>query len=777
MERNNQQVQEIIAWRESLTLMNDNHFFELIRMYLGEIKTPYNKQKLLEELSAFLRKGENVQNILKLLSPNDILILSAVKYLAKPTQEKLSHFFMADFTFADLYERLLNLEERLLIYRKIENRKSFFAITPQLKAHLEPFLSFSALLPNFAEENAKKSAASENTSPNSPEPFRQAKNILPQPTSMLLASIFSFFFHEDDLCKADGTFKKRCTTLLNSTFSFTATKEGFAFFMLLFEGLKNLQLIRQNLTEISCRLLRWENFCRLDDFSQICYVVAASCGACSPAVLQRNAQLIMTILMQIPDEGFSRRVLNRSVVLNRENAQEDGDVVLKKSRLAELLQEPAKNTGGITSSTESEISAARIVEQLTKSGLLIEENGAWICSPLVENYKKSFCNSATAGFGGAGNFIQGASLQSAKPALTIDADFSACILNTPSLAQLLPLMRFLKIENYDAVPHFEISKKSCSRAFDSGFNAATIKTQIEDCASHKISQSLDFSLNQWFENYSSAFLYRGYVLKAASEKKVFIENNEKLKPYINAVLGDGIYLLDFFDDEEAKKIIGESGLDFVGAIKTVNSDTPGKSFARLSPKAQNQPAENARPMRNSLSSNRAHETNSIYAPYAPSPIEKKAEPGGSGTNQVQAVCTKEERDEVLQGFLEAIENSDFSAEQKDGLVLRVKRKIVVNPSQLRAESVRFERVEASGMDYSGKVHVIEHAISSGSLIELLYDGMVQPIVGEPLNIEKANGDAIIHLRIAPTNEEKTYSVSKANLVKRIRGSIFKIPEY
>ncbi len=741
MERNNQQVQEIIAWRESLTLMNDNHFFELIRMYLGEIKTPYNKQKLLEELSAFLRRPENVQNILKLLSPNDILILSAVKYLARPTQEKLSHFFMADFTFADLYERILNLEERLLIYRKIENRKSYFAITPQLKAHLEPFLSFSSLLPDFAEENAKKTAAPGTA--NLPE---KTPDALPQPTSMLLAAIFSFFFHEEDLCKADGTFKKRCTSLLNAAFSFTATKEGFAYFMLLFEGLKNLQLIRQNLSEISCRLMRWENFCKLDDFSQICYVVAASCGPCSPAVLQRNAQLIMTILLQIPAEGFSKRVLNRSVVLNRENAQEEGDIVLKKSRLAELLMEPAKNPGGSAASTENEISAVKIVEQITKSGLLTEENGAWVCSPLVENYKK------TCGFAAAAD-------TSPKPALTIDADFSACILNMPGLADLLPLMRFLKIENFDAVPHFEISKKTCGRAFDSGLDAGTIKAQIEECASHRISQSLDFSLNQWFENYNSAFLYRGYVLKAASEKKVFIENNEKLKPYINAVLGEGIYLLDFFDDEEAKKIIEESGLDFVGAIKTVSSDTPGKSFAKLSPKGQ------------ALHAQTAKTSAQIFANSA-----ETAKSGNEG-NQEQTVCTKKERDEVLQGFLDAIEGADFSAEQKDGLALRVKRKIVVNPSQLRAESVRFERVEASGMDYSGKVHVIEHAISNGSLIELLYDGMSQPIVGEPLSLEKTNGDAIIHLRLVPSSEEKTYSVSKANLVKRIRGSIFKMTEF
>ena len=62
-------VEDIISWRESLSLLPDNHFFDIIRIYLGEIKTPYNKQKLIEELSAFLRKDSNKQNIIRLITP------------------------------------------------------------------------------------------------------------------------------------------------------------------------------------------------------------------------------------------------------------------------------------------------------------------------------------------------------------------------------------------------------------------------------------------------------------------------------------------------------------------------------------------------------------------------------------------------------------------------------------------------------------------------------------------------------------------------------------
>ena len=58
-------VQRIIDWRESIAVLPDSHFFEIIRMYLGEVKTPFNKQKLIEELGGFMfaEKNERLLNL------------------------------------------------------------------------------------------------------------------------------------------------------------------------------------------------------------------------------------------------------------------------------------------------------------------------------------------------------------------------------------------------------------------------------------------------------------------------------------------------------------------------------------------------------------------------------------------------------------------------------------------------------------------------------------------------------------------------------------------
>ena len=225
----NPQVQKIIEWRETLSGMENQQFFSLIHLYLGEVKTPYNKQNLIEQLSSFLRKEENQNLIFNLLSENDILILNAIYFISDVTQEKLSSFFSGTFNFATLYENLINLEERLLIYKKIdlENKITYYKINPILEKKLSLVLKISTLLPN---------PISDVTSPN----FINSKNF--QITPLLLSAIYSLVNLNPDLCKLDGNFKKK----FESNFSkfFPALPDS-KFVIQIINPLKNLSLLTQ----------------------------------------------------------------------------------------------------------------------------------------------------------------------------------------------------------------------------------------------------------------------------------------------------------------------------------------------------------------------------------------------------------------------------------------------------------------------------------------------------------------------------------------------------
>ena len=54
-------------FKSTLLTLGDDAFFELIRNYLGPIKTPFNKHDLIAQLMAFLRRDEIQDRIVSLI--------------------------------------------------------------------------------------------------------------------------------------------------------------------------------------------------------------------------------------------------------------------------------------------------------------------------------------------------------------------------------------------------------------------------------------------------------------------------------------------------------------------------------------------------------------------------------------------------------------------------------------------------------------------------------------------------------------------------------------
>lgn len=284
-------VQRIIDWRESFITLPDNHFFELIRMYLGEIHSPFNKQKLIEQLGAFLRKEENRRTIINLLSESDILILAAVYYIPNATTEKLSNFFDKTINFAKLYERLLNLEERLLIYRHGDKntRKTLISLNPMLEDEILPLLSKKILLPLPVLETRNEEV------PLSLTPEK-------------LAAFINFVCTNPGLCKADGTIKKRDCEKLEEIFgSGTAPV-----FQHIFTAFINLSLVKENLNGYEIDGSRLKSFAGLDEKLQYAYLCVAGIGRFSRTALMSQAKLLLETANSLPATGFARTCVLRT---------------------------------------------------------------------------------------------------------------------------------------------------------------------------------------------------------------------------------------------------------------------------------------------------------------------------------------------------------------------------------------------------------------------------------------------------------------------------------
>lgn len=709
----NNHVQKVLAWRESMTVMSDNLFFELMRMYLGEIKTPYNKQKLIEELSSFLRKDENKRNLIKLLSDTDLQIINAVYFIPEATQEKLNAFFPSIFSFAALYERLLNLQERLIIFSHLDKTgtKQIIEVNPLLEESLKPFLNLSNLLPKA--EYAERTDMQQ-----------------PGLTPLLIASFLSFIASNPDVCKTDGSFKKRALISLEKIFS-----ENMEILNYLIKACINLSLVKEQEKGFFIDFNRCKAFAALDEYTQYAYLCVAACGRFSREGFNKQAQLLLNAAASILPEGYSESIVIRSgILILAAKPSEDAISASRFSRMIENSRTVKENQAGTNDKTVNPLE--RLLEPAAAFGIFS-----------VQGKTASGERIFTAGARFTANAIP--QNENNADTLRINAGFSITIMPGLSLARLLPLIKFMDIEQFDSVATFEITRKSVFRALDDGLTAKTIFAELKKNTPFDLPQNLTVSIDEWDHSYSSATLYSGFILKVDSTNKMLTAQNPLLSPHIKKTLSDGIFLLDVKNADEAQELIKKCGIDFIGRVKTVEDAPPQVSFPNLA---------KGRPM------------------FSQDLVADKTD----SSEKTFSRGTEEDRASFLVKLRAELTGMNLDAEQKEGLDLRIRRKIILTSEQLRSDSVRLEKTEASGMDFIGKIRIVERALSTGCMIEIgmnqklipgVHDVVPPRILGMPLSIEKYGNDTTVRLRIEPEQIEKIFSIGQADFVKRIRGSI------
>ncbi len=683
-------LQALATWKESLFRLNENKFLNIVRLYVGLIKTPYNKERLVSDLVSFLYKEEHKQTIINLLSNRDILFLSAVYFLQNVTNDTLLSFFNGEFTAFYLYDYIDNLEERLLLYRYFDERskKEYLAINPLLQTQIESLLSISTLLP-FAKK----------------EKEINEEDIKIELTTSLFGAWYAFVSQNPDACRADGSFKKKTLAILETSFYGIDTD----FLQSLNTSLVHLGLFFHDGPNLCISENKWKSFCALDYEMQRIYICIASFRRFPRETLLKYAQFLKALIDNVPQEGFIKDTLYRLSFLLKTGQKEEK----KESFFANVL----KKAQGI-STEEDTFSEQALIDKMVYFGLLKiigkdREEQDILCANNIQ--QEEIYNIPETN-------------EEAKPFITITAGFSVTFLTKVSLETMLSLVCCMNLTSYDTVCCFEITRASCMRGFDKGEGSKSLLNKLEKATGKPLAQNLTFSINEWYETYNSASLYHGYVLQVAQEKIIQIENSSILSPRIKKTLAPGVYLFDFETREEILEAIEKSTLDFIGLPKNDLKETTLVSFSTLPQKCG-----------------------------------------------IKFIYTSEEKThddistEHLQKMKKDLENLDISVEQKEGLLERIDRKLILTSKQLVGETVRTEKTEAGGIDFMGKIQVIEQAIASSNMIEITNPN--GSYVGRPLKIEKKEGDASI---VVGLEDSKTITllIGQARNVRRFRQPLF-----
>lgn len=690
-----------------MATLNDERFFEIMRVYIGEIHTPYNKDKLIEQLSSILRREHNRERILSYLNDFDIEMLTVIQSVEKVTKEKLTEFFSNEYPLSEIYSELLNLAERLLVYTyKDETETAYIELNPLLEDLITPYLDIEKLLP---------------------EPVYSERNFnLQEPLSTsVIAGFVAYIYENPEMCKNNTDLKKKDLERLSEIFPGTAEC-----LPLLLKGLINLKLVKQTEKALCVDESRLEIFAENSELEQYAFLSVAAAARLGREGLRTQTQLLLDVAASLPEQGLSRSsILRMAFLISSRKA--DAEAAPVQGRFSRILE------AHMNRSAPSEYSGQlvdQIIDNAAAFGIFVQsgktETGEPVFVPGQPITKKEVPVSD----------------ELRSSALNVNAGTSIAIMPGLPLSNLLPLIQFMNIKSCNIVSEYEITRKSISRAFDRGAFKDQILKRISSYTPYKIPQSLEMIIDEWQNSYSSAAIYRGYVLKVDEKTERVIENNPRITPFINMKLAPGIFLLNIPLEQDADEFIKSSGIDFMGSVKTavqekenINYPVLGKGKKLFSKKTEENPA----------------------------------------FKKLKEFRQKEEG--FKESLLKKLEGLKLTKQQLEGLTNRINRRVILTEEQLNPETVRVEILEADGINFTGKIRLLESAIQNGDSIEFSIpnekdSSRIEKILGLPLMLAKQTGDSLVKLAInngGDSCEIRFYSVSRATHIKIIRTSLFK----
>ena len=698
----NPKAQRIIRWRETLSTMNDDRFFEIMRIYLGEIKLPYNKDTLIEQLSSIFRKEQNKETILTYLSEFDIKLITAISSVKNCTQEKLTDFFKSEYSISQIYSEILNLTERLIIYTYFDSeiQKNVIALNPLLEETLSSVMNIRILLPEPvpAEHNFDS-------------PFTMS------PT--FIAGFLSYIYENPSMCKNNASLKKRDMEKIEEIFPGKAKCIQF-----LLNAFINLGLVKLGEKDLTVDDAKFASFSNLSEIHQLAFLSVASAARLGRSGLQSQVQLLLDTIASIPQSGFSKSSALHSAFLisNKTEDITNTPVQGRFSRLIETHRQTSQDeySGNMMDPIFDAALEFGLVNSTGKT-----ERGENILIPGIVFQNQNNIN------------------QDKKGILNINAGTSIVILPGLSLKELLPLVQFMNIVSCNTVVEFEISRKSISRAFDKNLTTGDILAQLEKFSAYKIPQNLEMNIEEWHKSYSSAVLYKGYVLKVDEKTERIIENNPKIKPFINLKLAAGIFLLNIPSEMDVEEFISVSGIELMGSVKSAKNETDSVAFPLV------------RNGTNFLSGKNFSEVDYDFI----------------NANKLKT-------EELKKNLYRKLNQMELNPQQKEYLSTRIDRNIIITDNQLSPETVRLEILEADAMNYSGKCHLIDSAIKSEDLLEIVIPNEENPskmdiFLTKPVLLTKQASDSILKVQMQNSPEEThIFSVSRINHLKIIRTSVF-----
>jgi hypothetical protein len=664
-----------------------------MRTVFGKVKTPFNKQVLIGDLEKFLLRSDIRENIAGYIDQNDARIITAIAALNEPSQKELENFFADEFSYAELHDLIVNLEERFILYRFLEESKnkepgaaaSRLALNPVLKPILSPLTGDRHLLFPPVPKNEVDASAKTGT------------YIF---DDRILAALLSFVSQNKTFFKYGGeVIQRKVINMAKNVFPNLQETEmsletiigGMIVLGLFF--VKDETLIIDN--------YRFTLFGRLSRRERLEYCAAGIlCSKESKTSVTFSPWLLRS------------RVRSYAELINRLYDSLDQECLYPYTTLRKLayILEPNNRVD----------ESGKIIDAMEKTGLLVPVSDKHWRKVLINENKTSGKDTV------------------------IVADTPSTFLMYPEIAynDAIELAVFSRVIEAGSTVRFELNRDSVIAAFNRGLSATEIIELLLRLSNNRIDENLIFSLRDWEKRHGEVTLRRALVLTLAPEQRHLVQT-KPLAKLITETLAPGIYVLPEAAEEKAAEVLRRAGVTIIARRDENTASSTGES-----------PSDSLR----------------NFFP----PIHATASPVDEITHTHRTNLSERAASALTEVFHTILSKMRLGREEHDELTARIDRRLVLCESQLKEAVIRYEKLEARGLDYAGKAMIAKQAISMQSPVEVIWPGKQQQehVFGIPKTLEKSDNENILFVEPLNGGDTVRISLGKISLLRRIKKSIF-----
>jgi len=314
-------------------------------------------------------------------------------------------------------------------------------------------------------------------------------------------------------------------------------------------------------------------------------------------------------------------------------------------------------------------------------------------------------------------------------------------------AHALTVAQIGELIRYDVVPSFRLSDASIAAARRDGLDRPV--EQLREIAG-ELPQNVRFLIQRWQERAGAVRLLRGLLLIAGAEEATILQGSPEFNELLREEISAGVFLMKD-ESRQVERLLGKLELGtatMVEGQRPVDVDIP--EYGRLYQRYQ-QPA---------ITSGRTVTPEAEAEPNAPA---------GAAESQDSA-------EEMIQSLKDQLHRQDLPEDIRQELELRIERKLILFPDQIRGDVVPQYGTEARGLDYLGKIRLIEQAISNGDLLEIITRsaaGSPQRVLVQPREVVERGSDLMLRARQEPDHQAIRIRIRRISLVRRLSGTLLR----